>query len=1290
MQPTNYTNGQPNDEIFVFCSPTQAGPILGSITATPTIAGPGFNFTWGLYDDVTHTYNTISTQNGVPTSTINNLATGGYQVTITNNAGQSETHITWVYVSTLIADINATFDPVNPGCEPFTVDGTISATGFTYWDPVPPGAAPFIIDPSTTITVCFNANHTYVSDLGFVLIGPPGCGSPAVTLTPNPEVVNAANGCCCNSGNNINNLCFSTANANQLNMCGSGTPLSGNYGFYNGAFPGPGAGNYPQGGVGVLNGCNAAEGGWAVQIYDCIGLDVGALTGATIAFSNGTSTINYASGAINSTINDNSCTPATASIYVVPLTTPINPNPVPVPNAGTLSYQLGVNGAPVSLAPGTNTFNQLINPNPTNDEWYYVNIVDQLGCTTADSVFFNFTGYADATIDPINATNQLCTGNAPVQMTAASPGGTWTGNGVNAAGVFDPAAAGVGVHTITYTIPAPCGDIGTLDITVSDLTLNTVTVPSICTADNGTATVNALTGTAPFSYSWTTVPVQNTQTATGLAPGNYDVTVSDAQGCSLTTTAVVALDPSNLVVPVPVTTPSVCTADNGDATAAPAGGTPPYSYSWNTAPTQTTVTATGLAPGNYDVTVTDQNGCTATATGIVALDPSNLTVSIAAFTDVVCNGGCDGTATAQEAGGTAPYLFGWDDPANQLTAVATGLCAGVFNVGVVDANGCVATVQVTIGEPPILTVTAQEDVPSNCGQADGQISATAGGGLVAGAYMYSWDSTPVQNTQVASGLLAGAYNVTVTDDNGCTATAGVNLTTTAQIGATITAQTDATCYQGCDGAATVLESANAVQPVAYSWNTAPAQNSANATGLCAGTWTATVTDAVGCVGMVQVTILEPTLVDAPVSASATTICIGETTTLSASPTGGTAPYGNYNWTANPADPTLVANATNPVVAPLITTTYTLTVEDANGCASAPKTVSVTVRPPLSLSISEPVGGLISICLGDTAAFDVAASGGDGNYTYYLQPDVVTPAILPMSVTPNVTTTYTFEVHDGCTTPATTASATVTVIPLPVVNFVGVPLSGCVPLNVQFADASQPIPVSYTWDFGDPNSGANLGIGANVGHIYAEAGSYDVNLSVTDIDGCANDTTYPQYITAYPLPVASFTPDPEVTNILKGTIHFLDGSSADVTDWAWDFGDGGMSNLENPVHLYTDTGTFMVNLAVMNQWGCRDATFYEVEITPDFFFYIPSAFSPNGDGINDEFRPYGDGVKWETLSFEVFDRWGERIFFTSNIDKGWDGSYKGTQVKMGVYNYAISINDFNNQPRFYIGRVTLTR
>jgi gliding motility-associated-like protein len=146
----------------------------------------------------------------------------------------------------------------------------------------------------------------------------------------------------------------------------------------------------------------------------------------------------------------------------------------------------------------------------------------------------------------------------------------------------------------------------------------------------------------------------------------------------------------------------------------------------------------------------------------------------------------------------------------------------------------------------------------------------------------------------------------------------------------------------------------------------------------------------------------------------------------------------------------------------------------------------------------------------------------------------------------------------------------------------------------------------------------------------------------------------------------------------------------VTDWAWDFGDGGMSNLENPVHLYTDTGTFMVNLAVMNQWGCRDATFYEVEITPDFFFYIPSAFSPNGDGINDEFRPYGDGVKWETLSFEVFDRWGERIFFTSNIDKGWDGSYKGTQVKMGVYNYAISINDFNNQPRFYIGRVTLTR
>lgn len=1214
VQPTNYTNGQPNDQIFVFCSPDANGNvILGSLTATPTIAGPGFNFSWGLYDDVTHTYTTISTENGVPSSTINNLQSGGYNVTITNNSGQSETFRTWVYVSTVAADINATFDPVNPGCSPFDLSGSISASGFTYWDPVPPGAAPFIVDANTTISVTFNANHTYVSDLGFVLIGPPGCGSPGVTLYPNPQVVNNANGCCCNSGNNINNLTFSTANANQMNMCGMGTPLTGTYGFYNGNFPGTGGGNYPQGGVASLYGCNAAEGGWAVQIYDCIGADVGSLTGAAISFSNGTSTINYASGAINSTINDNSCTPGTASIYVVPLTTPINPSPIPVPNQGNPSYQLGVNGAVVNLPSGTTNFNQSVNPNPTNDEWYYLHVQDQLGCSAHDSVFFDFTGFADATINPINATNQLCTGNAPVQLTAVDAGGTWSGNGVSATGMFDPAASGVGVHTITYSIPNPCGDTRTIDITVTDLTLNTTTTPSICTADNGTATVNALTGTAPFQYAWNTTPAQNTQVATGLAPGNYDVTVSDSEGCSLTTTAV------------------------------------------------------------------------------VVLDPSNLTVAINTSTNVSCFGVCDGSATALANGGTAPILYAWDDPATQLFATANGLCAGTFNVGVADANGCLATAQVVITQPTQVTALAQEDAPSDCGQPNGQISGSGNGGTVVGAYQFEWDTSPVQNNAVATGLLAGQYTVTITDDNGCQATATVTLTTTADITASIPLSTDATCNAACDGTATVQVSANANPPFVYAWNTVPAQNVAAATGLCAGTWTATVTDADGCSATAQVTINQPSVVDVTPSASPSTICIGQSSTLSASSFGGTPPYGNFVWTANPPDPTLVPNAQSPVVSPLVTTTYSLVVEDANGCTSVAKFVTVTVRAPLSLSITQPAPlPQTSICIGQSTELNVLGSGGDGTYTYYLQPDLANSIALPLTVSPQTTTVYDFVVNDACGTPSATAQATVVVNPLPVVEFVAQPASGCQPVLTYFQDQTNPPPVQWVWDFGDPASGSNFGTLNTAAHTYAQPGSYDVTLQVTDANGCTNDTTQQAVVTVYPLPTAGFTPDPTSVSVLIGKIFFNDGSSVDVTTWNWDFGDGGSANIQNPNHLYTDTGTFVINLQVANQYGCTAQASSSIEITPEYFFYIPNAFTPNGDGKNDVFRPYGEGVDWSKLNLKIFDRWGEEIYFTSNINEGWNGTYKNRDVEIGVYNYTISIVDLEGRSQTYMGRVTLMR
>lgn len=1211
-QPTQYTNGMPNDEIFVFCSPNANGnAVTGSLTATPTLSGPGFTFDWGVYDENSHTYTPFFSENG-GTSSIHNLTSGGYSVTITNNAGQSETFITWVYVSIVDVNISLALDQTNPGCEPFDVNGTINASGFTYWDPVDPGVAPFIIDQNTTITVCFNANHTYVSDLGFVLVGPPGCGSPAVTLSPNPYVINNSNGCCCNSGNNLNNLCFSTANTNQLNMCSSGTPLSGTYGFYNGNYPGTGGANYPQGGVTGLYGCNAAEGGWAVQIYDCIGADVGSLTGASITFSNGTSTILYNSGAISSTINDNSCDPNSASIYVVPLTTPIEPDPQQVPNQGTLTYQLGLNGNPVSLNPGTNSFTEHVDPIPTYDEWYYLSIQDQLGCAASDSVMFDFTPYADATINDINLNNQVCIGGGPVQLTSVNPGGTWSGTATSQTGLFDPAVAGIGTHTVTYTIPDPCGDIKTIDLTVQNLLLSTASTASICTADNGTASVS------------------------------------------------------------------------------PTSGVPPYSYQWNTVPAQTTSTAIGLPAGDHDVVVEDGDGCMNTATVTVPFNPSNLTISIPTSTDALCNSSCDGTASAQEQGGTAPYLYIWDDPSSQQTSQATGLCAGSYNVEIVDVNGCLATASVVINEPTPVIASASMDSQSNCGNPDGVATVSASGGSVTNSYNYSWNSSPAQTTTTATGLVPATYTATVTDDNGCMTTADVTITATAGFVANIANYTDALCFSGCDGEATVSASSGHIPPLTYSWSTTPSQNVATASGLCSGTYEVIVTDAVGCVSTTSVTIGQPVKITATITESGSPLCIGQSANLTSFLVGGTPPYSNYFWTSSPSDQTLAASSQNPTVSPAVTTTYTFVGTDANGCATDPESLTVEVLEPLSLSVIRPIPGPdTSICPYDSALINLLAVGGDGNYSYFLEPGN-TPLTLPMDVQPAGTTTYNFTVSDGCTTPPDTASSTVTVHLLPVVDFTGDELNGCHEHSTVFTDQTSPEPVSWQWNFGDEGSSSNSSSIQSPIHKFSGPGTYTVSLAVESAEGCINDSSKQEYIEVYALPSASFDLNPEVTNVLNGTIVFSDLSLGDLAQWNWNFGTGDLSTEQNPIFTYRDTGTFTIWLQVITVNGCTDNTSREVIIEPDFTFYVPNTFTPNSDRKNDSFRGYGEGVDWSTYEMSIFNRWGEEIFHTNSIQKPWDGLFKGKDAPDEVYVWVVKIVDLKGNEHVLRGHVTLMR
>lgn len=371
--PTAYTDGTAQDVIYVYCIDPGMPATSGSLTANPT-SGPGpWDFEWYQYNSATNSYDPYNTDNNQTSSTINNLPSGGYSVSIEDNNGDVVgCYRAWVFNNE--TDVDA--GNIATTCGGFNLNGTVDPIAdFVYYNPPPDQ---FIIDANTEITVCFDATHTYLSDLGFFLISPNGT---IVTLSPNPGDIGQNS--TCNSGENLDDLCFTTNPAANFDACVETAPYTGTFDSY-----GPAPGTPID--WSVIYGENAAETGWAIQIFDCIGSDVGALTNASVTFTGnsvcGPEVINYDSGNINSVINDNSCDAASASSFVVPAN-PILTTPITLANS-IVSFEWTTDNPCVTIPNATTSLNPAIAAVPTEDTWFYLSSIDNFGCEYVDSVQF--------------------------------------------------------------------------------------------------------------------------------------------------------------------------------------------------------------------------------------------------------------------------------------------------------------------------------------------------------------------------------------------------------------------------------------------------------------------------------------------------------------------------------------------------------------------------------------------------------------------------------------------------------------------------------------------------------------------------------------------------------------------------------------------------------------------------------------------------------------------------------------------------------------------------------------
>ncbi|MBI2968340.1 MAG: PKD domain-containing protein [Bacteroidetes bacterium] len=261
-------------------------------------------------------------------------------------------------------------------------------------------------------------------------------------------------------------------------------------------------------------------------------------------------------------------------------------------------------------------------------------------------------------------------------------------------------------------------------------------------------------------------------------------------------------------------------------------------------------------------------------------------------------------------------------------------------------------------------------------------------------------------------------------------------------------------------------------------------------------------------------------------------------------------------------------------------------------------------------------------------------------------------------------------------------------PLPVVDFAGNYLEGCQPWRVDFSNLSY-VPGSsianQTWYFGDGDSASVF----STDHLYLEDGTYDVKLIVISNEGCVNSEEILNYITVYPKPNAEFIFNPNPTTILFPTIKFTDISDIPFT-WDWDFGDGLIDSAQHPVHVYSDSGVYDVVLIVTTIHGCLDTAIHPVDIDPDFTFFAPNTFTPNKDGINDVFTGIGIGIrKYEMF---IYDRWGDLIYKTDDINKPWDGKANNGQkmAQQDTYIWLVLITDVLNKKHRFIGHVNLLK
>ena len=639
-------------------------------------------------------------------------------------------------------------------------------------------------------------------------------------------------------------------------------------------------------------------------------------------------------------------------------------------NSANGSVDYFVNGVGAALPTG-----DLMNMFAAGD--HFVVLRDAAGCR--DTIGFNLTEPDSILLNP-SKSDVLCNGGSSGSAFVTATGGVglvsfvWQlcggGTPIPGASINNLFA---GCYNVVATDGNACTASASVNIAEPDAYVFQLTQDSVsCNGlSDGGAGIVVTGGTAPYQYLWDNG--NNAPDATGLDAGLHFVTVTDAANC-ISTTFTTILEPAALVIDSTAARAVSCFGgNNGTASVFPVGGTAPYSYLW--IDNQDTPKALNLSANTYAVTVSDSKGCS-TMISVMVPTPDALQIVFTGVAGEKCAGDCEGTATVQVSGGTAPYDFLWADPnLTDGSALVENLCPGEYIVTVEDDRGCSLTDKVDIVAAVPIDIHFDLAGPSCSGLQDGSIETTISGGTQPYQFIWSTGNTTAPDLQ---NLDCGQYVLTLTDAVGCIRLDTTTLVCPASIEVSSITTQEVNCFGGADGSIT-LQAQGGNGTLQYQWNDPNGQTNAIASNLSIGNYTVTITDGNGCSITTSATITQPSILLASSSKTDVTCFGGADGTATASPVGGVAPY-MFEWNITQTAQSAVD---------LLAGTYTVTVTDDRGCTV---TSSATLQQPATAV-------QLSIAQTQTACYDqsnggalATASGGNGApYTYLWSNNENTPA-----------------------------------------------------------------------------------------------------------------------------------------------------------------------------------------------------------------------------------------------------------------------------------------------------------